>query len=63
MLFTEHFKVKKKCISTTFCLSIAKLDIFTYKAALCVCVCVLEKKSTKPLPDILRHIGVSEASN
>ena len=34
--------------------------IYTYKAAFCLSVLrlyVLEKKSTKPLPDILRHIG------
>ena len=31
---------------------------------LCVCATVcIRKKSTKPLPDILRHIGVSEGSN
>ena len=31
-----------------------------------VCMCnaqILEKKSTKPLPDILRHIGPSEVRN
>jgi hypothetical protein len=29
----------------------------------CVYVCVLQKKSTQPLPDKTRHIGVREASN